>query len=191
MRSWRSAKYASTPPPLVPPEPRSLDVEVRVPGWSRQRRLAFVEEEDRLELRARRAQEAQPALDRLRMRTLVRENAAGCIRLGAERCHDPVAPARNAVGTDVVLLEVPDRRVRISRENPLGQPASVALARSSSVGRRGQMDDVVEITRAQLQDVLVVDHVVRRRRHLRARPCVENGTERADIGHRSSLQASP
>ena len=96
---------------LEPPEPRAADLEIGRPrGRAVDRRRAVVEQEDRLELRPRRAQQREPALDRPAVRPLVRQHRAGRVRLGAQRGDDPAARARDAVRPDEVLLEPPHGR---------------------------------------------------------------------------------
>ena len=173
---------------LDAPEPGPVDVDIGLRGRSRERRRALVEEEDGLELRARRAQEAKAAGERLGVRPLVRQNDARGVRLDAERGHDPVAPPCDTVGTDEVLLEEPDRGRRVADECPVVEPALESLRRGVLVRLGGEVDDVVRVSCPERLARVGVDHVVRRRRHLRARPCVADGAERADVGHRSSVQ---
>ena len=110
------------------------------------------------------------------------------VRLDAERRHDPVAPACDTVGADVVLLEEPDCGRRVPDRRPVDEPALEALRRGALVRLDGQVDDVVRVACPERVACLGVDHVVRRGRHVRARPCVADGAKRADVGHRSSLQ---
>ena len=151
---------------------------------------AVVEQEDRLELDVRRPQQAQPPLLRAAVRALVRQHGAGLVRLDLERRDDPEAPACDPVGTDVRLLERPDRR-RLLDEDALCAPLlEVAPRLVLGVGQR-QPDDVVRAAGAQLLALLGRDHVVRRRDERLERPghrlVVAEGSEGLDDGHRASL----
>ena len=136
--------------------------------------VAVVEQEDRLELRARRAQQAQPSLLRAGVRALVREHDAGSRTARVERrrrsrcaCarrrRDRRSPAR-APSTRRLLARRGCRRAR--------QAASCTCGLLLGVGQR-QVDDVVRaacevLARAARRR----DHVVRRRdeRRRAARP---------------------
>ena len=118
------------------PRPRG-----RVSGRLLVRRLALVQEKDRLELRAHRAQEAEPAFLRPAVRPLVRKDDAVLIGLGAQRDDQPAARAPDAVGADVVLLERPQRLVVVDEDAllaPGGEVARGLLLRrpAGSGGRR-------------------------------------------------------
>ena len=90
--------------------------------------VGVVEQEDRLELRARRAQQAQAALLRAGVRPLVRQHLAGRVRRHRHRGGEALARAGDAVGADVVLRDPPVRRARPRR----GRPARARRARSSA-----------------------------------------------------------
>ena len=77
--------------------------EIRLPIGDGHGRLAVVEEEDRLELRLRGAQEAQPALLRAGMRPLVRQHGSGGVRLDPSEATRPSRRRAIPSGPDVVL----------------------------------------------------------------------------------------
>ena len=131
-----------------PPEPRVTGDEIRLTIGDGHGRLAVVEEEDRLELRLRGAQEAQPALLRAGVRPLVRQHGSGRVRLDPERGNETLAAACDPVRPDVVLSDGPDGRLVVLDEDALlepgpKQPAGLVLG----VVQR-QVDDVVGIARA-------------------------------------------
>ena len=97
-----------------------------------ERRLAVVEEEDRLELRPRRAEQPQPALLRARVRPLVREHGLGLVRLDPQRGDEPAARPRDPVRADVVLRDRPDGRLRRRGRASLREPARKSRPASSS-----------------------------------------------------------
>ena len=147
---------------VEPPELGALDLEVGLAIRPRRRRRPVVEEEDRLELDARRAEQAEAALLRACVGALVRQHRPRLVRLDLQRRDDPEAGAGDAVGADVVLLERPDRG-RLLDEDALCAPvvecAGCLLVR---VGQR-EADDVVRAAGTQLLALLVVDDVVGRR----------------------------
>ena len=147
---------------------------------------ALVEEEDRLELRLRRVQEAQPSLLRSAMRPLVRQHGSVLVRLDAERGDDARARARDAVGADVVLRQRPEGRLLGREDAVLAPRAQVAAGLLLGVGQR-QVDDVVRASREVLLALLGADHVVRRRDEAleRAGPVgvVAKRAKRLDLGH--------
>ena len=149
---------------------------------------SVVEEKDRLELGARRTQQAKPPLERGRVSALVRQDDVVRVRLDPEGGDDPVSSPRDAVRADGVLLEKPHGRRLVADEHTVVEPAPESFRRGLLVRLRGQMHDVVRVASAEPRAVVRVDHVVWRRRHLCARPGVADGAERTDIGHRSSLQ---
>ena len=112
-------------------------------------RVAVVEEEDRLELGARRAQQPQPALLRARVRALVREHGAGLVRLDAQRRDEAVAAPRDPVRADVVLLERPDGRLVVADEHALVEPGPEEPPGLVLGVVQGQVDDVVRVARAE------------------------------------------
>ena len=73
------------------PEACALDLEVRLALGTGRWRRAFVEEEERLELRPNLAQEPQPLLLRPAVGALVRKDDAVLVGLGAQR---PTRPSR-------------------------------------------------------------------------------------------------
>src|SRR5207249_5882502 len=78
------------------PEPGALDLDLWRTARQVEGGLAFVEEEDRLELRTNLATEAQPSFLRPPVRPLVRENRARLVRLNLQRGDEPRAGARDA-----------------------------------------------------------------------------------------------
>ena len=146
---------------VEPPEARAFDREVGFPLRRFDRRRPVVEEEDRLELDAGRAQEPEPPFLWAGMRALVRQNRAVLVRLDLQRGHDSTPAPFDPVGTDVVLDEQPDRR-RLLDEHALGSPALECLRRLLLGVRQRQVDDVVRVLEV-LRALLGGDHVVRRR----------------------------
>ena len=70
---------------VEPPHPGAGDVEVRRSLRRCERRRSVVEEEDRLQLHAGRAQEAKPSFLRPGVGALVGEDDAALVRLDAKR----------------------------------------------------------------------------------------------------------
>src|SRR5213079_3116783 len=97
-----------------------LDVDVRIAL----RRIGrpLVEEEDRLDLRAGRAQEAQAPLLRPRVRALVREDDAGRIGLEAKRADEAVTATGEPVRPGVVLGQPPERRLLVANKDAVPLP---------------------------------------------------------------------
>ena len=93
---------------------------------------AVPEEEERLELRARRAEQPQPALLRPRVRALVRQDDAVLVRLEPERSDEPLAAPVDAVRADVLLREPPARRLGVASEHAAARCQSARLAAASS-----------------------------------------------------------
>src|SRR5581483_10980745 len=87
------------------------------------------EEEERLELCASGAQQAQPTLLRPRMRALVRQDDAVLVRLEPECRDEALAAPRNAVGSDVLLREPPTGRIGIADEDSALAPLGEACGR--------------------------------------------------------------
>ena len=113
---------------LASPEPRPFHCEVGVALRATQRRVAFVEQEDRLELDASRAQKAQPALDRGGVCALVGQDRARRVGLRAERRDDSVpAAARRRRG----------RRSPARGTRPPAPHRARALPPRASAGRAG------------------------------------------------------
>src|SRR5579862_144576 len=121
-----------------------VDVDRRVP-----------EEEQRLELRARRLQQAEAALLRAGVRPLVREDDPGLVRLGVEGGDEPLAAALHPVGSDVVLRQPPVRRLPIANEDAVLLPGcEVTGGLLLRIGER-QVDDVVRAATEVLATLLV------------------------------------
>ena len=154
---------------VEPPQLRALDLELGLAFRPPDRGRPVVEQEDRLELDARRPEQAEPALLRRCVRPLVREYGAGLVGLDLQRGDDPEARPRDPVRSDVVLLERPDRR-RLLDEDAFRAPGlEVACGLLLRVGQR-QADDVVRAAGAQLLALLLGDDVVRRRHEPLERP---------------------
>ena len=125
-------------------------------------RGAVVEEEDRLELRARRAQQPQAPLLRPRVRALVRKDDALVVRLDAQRRRRArCACARRRPGrrrTARAPRPTARSRTRISSSRHFR-----SSARRLVLGvRQRQVDDVVRAAREVLAPLLGRDDVVRR-----------------------------
>ena len=82
---------------VEPPQRRALGGEIRRPLGRRERRLAVVEQEDRLELDAGRAEQPQTPFLGPGVRALVRQHDLRLVRLDAQRGDDALAPSRDAV----------------------------------------------------------------------------------------------
>ncbi len=106
------------------PQARALGRQVGLAVGHGDGRLAVVEEEDRLELRAGGAQEPQTALLRAGVRALVRKDRAGLVGLDPQRGDEPAALPRDAVGTDVVLRDRPHGGRVLGQENALVEPCA-------------------------------------------------------------------
>src|SRR6266566_3806968 len=150
-------------------------------------RVALVEEEDRLELRAGGAEQPKPALLGATMRSLVREHGARLVRLRSERGDEAGPRPGNTVRADIVLGEEPVAGLRLPREHALLAPGDHVTACLLLVVRERQMDDVVRTAREVRLPLLGRDHVVRRRheplQRARLRFVVALGAERLDHGH--------
>ena len=151
------------------PELRALDLELGLALRVRDGRQALVEQEDRLELRADGADEPQPALPRLAMRALVRQDDAALVGLDLERRDDPAPRPRDAVRADVVLLERPERRRLLSQHALLAPGREVARCLLFRVGQR-EVDDVVRALLEVRLPLVLGQHVVRGRDERLERP---------------------
>src|SRR5205085_3406922 len=103
------------------------------------------------------------------MRTLVRPDASGSVWLHADTRQEPAPGSRRAVGTGVVLLEWPQRRLGVVHNDALGLPCLEHLGRMgvrvTAIVRLREIDahDVVRRARFELGPLLRIDHVVWRR----------------------------
>ena len=170
---------------VEPPEPGAVDLQIRLAVGASDRRGAVVEEEDRLELDARRAEEAETALLRASVRALVRQHRARLVRLDFQRRGDAEARACEPVRADVLLLERPDRGRLLDQDARLAPGLEVTGRLLLRLGQ-GQTDDVVRAALAQLLALLVRDHVVRRcdeRLQRAGRLVVAESAKRLDHGH--------
>ena len=167
------------------PEPLAVEREV---GLARRQvdRVAVVEEEDRLELRARRAQEPQTTLPDLRVRALVRQDDAPVVRLQPERDDDAVPRARDAVGADVRLRQRPRGGLCVANDDAVRAPGGEVARRLLLRVRQGQVNHVVRAAREVLRALVRPDHVVRRSDkvlELAGALAVPLGTEGTHLGH--------
>jgi hypothetical protein len=136
------------------------DVDRRLAGRPREDRVRVVEEEDRLELRARGAQEPQPLLLRPGMGALVRQHVTLLVRRRRNRrCH-AFARTCDAVRADVVLGD-PPVALALRHEDTLGAPGREVAACLLRRFRQGQVHDVVRAPRQIPGPLGVRDHVVR------------------------------
>ena len=142
-----------------------------------------MEQEDRLELGVRRAQQAQAPLLRPGVGSLVREDYARVVRLEFERGDDAGARAGDAVWAGEVLRERPERRLVVFRKHALLAPAREREPGLLLRIGQGQMDDVVWIEREIRGALLGRDHVVGRRDDALAGLGVAEGAKRLDDGH--------
>ena len=103
-----------------------------------------------------------------RVRTLMRADPAGAVFLYAYPRKEAAAGARLAVGSDVVLLERPDRRCVVLHDDALCSPCRQhgcgVLVYVAAVGgdREIDLDGVVGRARLEHSATLGVDHVVGR-----------------------------
>ena len=168
------------------PQPRALDLEVRLAVGPPRDRLALVEEEERLQLRAGLTEQAQTAFLRDAVCALVGQDDPRLVRLGPQRGHEPLARTRDLVRADVVLRQPPDA-LGLVLEHSVGAPLAPEPARFGLVVGQRQMDDVVRARGAEALALLGRDHVVRRGDEALERPGrlgVANGAKRLDLGHR-------
>ena len=127
---------------VEPPEPGALDLEVRRPLGDVERPLAFVEEEDRLELGADLAQDAETPLLRPAVRALVGQHGSRLVRLDLQRPDQARPCSRDSVGTDVVLGQRPEPGL-VRDQDLLVAPFAEEPPRLGFGLRKGQMNDVV------------------------------------------------
>src|SRR6266508_4259432 len=109
----------------------------------RRRRIAFVEQEDRLQLGARRAQEPQPSLLRGGVRALVRQDDSAVVRLRPQRRDQSGTSSPDVVRPGVILREEPEARLPVAGEDAFGAPVREVPSRLLLVLRQRQVDDVV------------------------------------------------
>ena len=127
---------------VEPPEPGALDLDLRIAAGDLERRVAFVEEEDRLELGARLAQQAESPLLRPAVRSLVGQDGARLVRLDPQRPDQARPRAGDPVRADVVLGQRPERPARSGTRTPSLAPLAEARgrppppSRAASGGRR-------------------------------------------------------
>ncbi len=133
-------------------------------------RIGVVEDEDRLELRLRRAQQAEAALLRAGMGALVWQHLALLVRRRRHRRGEALARARDPVGAGVVLRDPPVARL-VRDEHAVAAPGR-EVGRGPILGvRERQMDDVVRAA-LEVGDALGRrDDVVRRRDEEIERAC--------------------
>ena len=115
--------------PAPPPEANTVDLDV---GRSLRARIverAVDEEEERLGMHPRLPQELQPLVLRPLVRTLVRQDHSGRVRLGGERSDDSAPFARDAIRPRVLLDERPGRRLVLPLEQAFVEPAPVEPSR--------------------------------------------------------------
>ena len=127
---------------LQAPETSAFDLDVGRAFRNVERRVAFVEEKDRLELGTRLAKEPQPSFLRAAMRSLVRQDRAGLVRLQAKRSDEARPRARDAVRADVVLRERPERGRFLAEDTVVAPVAEAAPGLLLGVRQR-QVNDVV------------------------------------------------
>src|SRR5207302_9835930 len=147
-----------------PPEPvaNALELDLYLRPARRRLERAFVEEEQRLDVRPQRAEQAHPAFLWTGVRPLVRPDHAGRVRLDPDPPDEPAARPRDAVRADIVLLEPPQCRLVIADEDALREPLAPQAGGALLVVRKGQMDDVVLALGEVAGALLGAEHVVRR-----------------------------
>ena len=114
-------------------------------------------------MRARCAEQPQPALLRPGVRALVGQNDAVLVRLEPERRDESFAAPFDAVRTDVLLREPPARRIGVANEHALLLPVREARSRLLLGVGQGQVDDVVRASSEELFPLRRPDDVVGRR----------------------------
>src|SRR5439155_1219187 len=130
------------------PQPRALDLEVRLGVGPPRDRLALVEEEERLQLRAGLTEQAQTAFLRAAVCALVGQDDPRLVRLGPQRGHEPLARTRDLLRADVVLRQPPDA-LGLVLEHSVGAPLAPEPARFGLVVGQRQMDYVVRARGAE------------------------------------------
>jgi hypothetical protein len=123
--------------------------------------VGVIEEEDRLELSPRRAQQAQTAFLGTGVGELVRQHLAVRVGRHLDRRRQPLARPVDVVGAGELLGDPPERRLLEPHHTPLPPVGEGGGGRLLGLGQ-SQVDDVVrarlEVGRAQR----FVDHVVGR-----------------------------
>ncbi len=104
------------------PEPGAVGNEIGLALGRDDRRVSVIEEEDRLELGPRCAQEPQTALLRPGVRPFVREHRPRLVGLDPKRGDKALTTASNAVRADVVLAQGPDSGLVVLYEHALVEP---------------------------------------------------------------------
>src|SRR5439155_13805074 len=172
------------------PQPRPLDVEIRLASGRRNRRLAVVEEKDRLDLRPRGTEQTQPALLRPHVRALMGQDDTCLVRLDTQRGDEPLPCACHAVRPDVVLSERPHRGFAVANEGAVGEPRPEELAGLLLGVVQRQVDDVVRVARGKHVPLGRGDDVVGRGDDRLSRMRVAHGAELRDVGHPTSLDST-
>ena len=150
------------------------------------------EQEDRLELRARRPEQAQATLLRPGVRPLVRQDHALLVGLDSQCGDEPLARALDAVRPDVVLPQPPVRGLVLLDEHARAAPVGEVARRLALRVRQGQMDDVVGAAREILRSLRLGDDVVRRCHDIGERGhVVAKRLEGSDGGHRLDDASQP
>ncbi len=177
-----------------PPEPRAVDFELGRFGRQLDVEIPVDEQEDRLGLDSGGLEQPLPPLPDLRMRVLVRQHAAGLVRLRGERDDDATPVAPDAVRPDVVLHEQPRRGHVLALEDPARQPLPVQAPRLVLRLGEGQVEDVVRAQREESLALVGSDRVVGRRHEVRdraGRAGVADGAKRLQVGHRGRAYQRP
>ena len=169
------------------PEPRAVRFEIGSPVRERVLELPFQEQEDRLRLDSRGAEQAEPLLADAGMRPLVRQHVTRLVRLGRERDDHSTALSPDPVGADVLLREKPRGRLVLAREDSLREPVAVQV--DGLLGRLGkcQVGDVVRAAGEELVALLGADCVVGRCDEIderAGRAGVPDGAKRLQVAHR-------
>ena len=160
-----------------------------------------VQREDRRDVRARGARQAQAVLLRARVRALVRAHAAGAVVLDPHPAEEAAARAARAVRAGVVLGVRPHRRLAVAHERPLQLPAleqlgrrRVGVAALRAGPGRSSATTLYGERAEQRRPLLGVDHVVGRRHEVGQRPrdggLVVKRAQRLDVGHAAAEASS-
>src|SRR5437762_1854601 len=121
---------------LDTPEPVAADGEVGL-ALRKLDGIAVMEQEDRLELRPRRAEQPQAALLRAGVRALVRQHDAVLVRLEPQGDDEPVARPLDPVRPEVSLRQPPGGWPGLAVEHALGFPVGqVARGLVIRIGQR-------------------------------------------------------